>query len=92
LFLTKKGTRILKGQTSKPEKNPLSRQPGCYVITHSVSEKQYVGSSVNLAGRISSNLTTLKDNKHKNKNYLLFTKIVSLLKKEKLRILEELKS
>lgn len=63
-----KGTRILKGQTSKPEKNPLSKQPGCYVITHVESEKHYVGSSVNLAGRISSNLTTLKDNKHKNKN------------------------
>lgn len=52
----------------KPTPNPITKQPGCYVITHTQSGKMYVGSSVNLAARISGNMNLLKHGKHKNKN------------------------
>ena len=53
-------------------KNPLTNQPGCYLVNHIPSGNVYVGSSVNLAGRITGNLNHLKNNKHKNKNLQAF--------------------
>lgn len=50
------------------DRNPLTNQPGCYSVSHVPTGNVYVGSSVNLAGRITGNLNSLKDGKHKNKN------------------------
>ncbi len=52
----------------KPPKNTFSHKPGCYVIEHVATGKKYVGSSVNLSGRINGNLNYLEHGKHKNKN------------------------
>lgn len=48
--------------------NPLTDQPGCYLVEHVPTGNVYVGSSVDLAGRITGNLNSLKNGKHKNKN------------------------
>lgn len=48
--------------------NPLTNQPGCYVVKHEPTGVVYVGSSKNLAARITSNLSALKNGTHKNPN------------------------
>lgn len=56
----------VKGMRNSP--NPLTNQPGCYLVEHVATGNVYVGSSVDLAGRITGNLNSLKNGKHKNKN------------------------
>ena len=58
----------INGEKRSYYKNPLSFQPGCYLIKHVPSDNVYVGSSLNLAGRITGNINNLKNGKHKNKN------------------------
>ncbi len=53
---------------AKGKINPLSRKAGCYVIKHKKSGCIYVGSTINIPARITSNLSTLRNGKHKNKN------------------------
>lgn len=48
--------------------NPLSNKPGCYCVQHNNTGNVYVGSTKNLAKRISQTTSSLRKNTHKNKN------------------------
>lgn len=54
------------GTHGKPRSDKLTGKSGAYVIDIEVSGKLYVGSSGELAHRVSTNLNKLKHNKHHN--------------------------
>jgi predicted GIY-YIG superfamily endonuclease len=58
----------ISGQQGVKDTNLLTGKPGAYCITHVETGKVYIGSTGNLATRVSGNLGALKRNKHKNNN------------------------
>lgn len=56
----------VKGVAGIKGSNPLVKVPGVYVITHDETGKVYIGSTKDLARRLSSHESVLKHNRHTN--------------------------